>query len=549
MSRHQNQAKALLDAWDVVVRFRWQFILPTFLVAVGVLTASLLLPRKYKAVAIFERRMDTVMEEITMRGGTATYTRQPTGLAYEIAGEVAIDQMLSDIEPQISELAAERGKPIDLVNLRRELQSKVLVRRDVATKSLDRVRVTFTGQDPQTARLAVNTLVSNYIDRTRRELDQRLAQSEAFFEAEANRSRKLIDKLENEKLTFEIAHVDLLPENPNNVQATLADAQLRNTELVDLAEAAKLRAEALSRSLERTPETIGSFVRTRNPELDRLERELTKHQDRLNDYLTVRKMRSEHPDLIDLRAQIQELKLKAAQIPAEIVSEQRVTKNPKYAELELMLTQAAAEAEALESQWASSTTKIDELNSESTRIFPVRAQYSKMDRQIDQALRQLAFWESNLNRVNMSLTAETGNRGIQLTFVKPCGAITRPVSPDLLHVLMAAVGLGMVSGGVSVLFSHRTNESFLTGEELSKAVSVPLLGSVSEVSSAHQRRMKRIRQLVIAPVNLAGMTVVLLVMVGLLYSNLRQPEVIEHTDVKSNETIQQSAVTRPATDL
>ena len=527
MSRHQNQAKALLDAWDVVARFRWQFIVPIFLVAAGVLGLSLLLPRKYEATAIFERRMDTVMEEITMRGGSATYTRQPTSLAYEIAGEVAVDALLADIKDQVHERVGKQGKRIDQRGLRGDLLSRIIVSRDVATKSLDRVRVRYTGADPEIARLAVNGLVEKYIERTQQELDQRLSQSHTFFQAEAQRSRERIEALENQKLTFEIEHTDLLPENPNNIQATLAEWQLRSAELSALYEAAQLKSEALSRSLERTPETVPSVVSKRNPERDRIERELTQHQASVNTYVTVRKMRAEHPDLIDLRGQIKALQLKLAEVPLEVVSERRVSKNANRGELELVLTQAVAEAEALESQWTAAQAKVTELETRSAQLFPVRAQYNKMEREIDQALRQLAFWESNLNRVDMSVTAESGDRGIQLAFVKPCGPISKPVSPDLMHVLMAAAGLGLVSGAVSVLFAYRTNESFLTGEELSRSIGLPLMGSVSEIISRQQRRIRRLRKFVLYPLNFAMMAVVLLALVGLLYVNVERPELLE----------------------
>ena len=68
MSRHRNQVRALMDACEVLVRFRWRFIVPAFVVTVVILGVCLVLPRKYKAKAIFERRTDLVMTEIMHRG-------------------------------------------------------------------------------------------------------------------------------------------------------------------------------------------------------------------------------------------------------------------------------------------------------------------------------------------------------------------------------------------------------------------------------------------------------------------------------------------------
>lgn len=525
MSKHQNQAKALIDAWEVISRFRWQFIVPAFLVMAGVLGASLMLPRKYKAEAIFERRTDMVMEEIALRGGSSqSYTDPQQALVYEVAGEPAIDELLRSIAEPLRDIAARRGRDIDVPTLRNELIGKVLVRQDIGTKALDRVRVSFTTADADVASLVVNTLVQNHIDRTRNEMDRRLRQSESFFKEEVARARTRIEDLENRKLNFQIAHAELLPDNPHNVQAALSEAQIQHQELCDRRDSLVLKIQALRRSLEETPETAPSYVTTRNPDLDRLERKLTELQSQMATYVNVYKMTTHHPDLVDLQRQIEQTQATLAVTPAEVVSEKRFTRNPKHAELELMLAQAGAEAEALTNQCMASTRKIADLNEAAVRLFPVRADYSKMEREVDQALRQLAFWEGNLNRVAMSLTAESGNRGVQLNFLKPAEVNRRPISPDLLHVLMAAVGLGMLSGAVSVLFAHRTNESFHSGEELSTSVGVPLIGCVSEIISHSQRRMKRLRRYVLAPLNLAAMTGVLVAMTALLYLNLKRPE-------------------------
>ncbi len=522
--QNHNQAKALMDAWDIVTRYRWQFIVPAFLVCAGVLAASLLLPRKYKAEAIFERRTDSVLEEITSRGGSKSYEGPRASLVHEIAGEPAIDELLETSRDEILQIAQEQNTRVDLATLRSELLGKTLVRRDIGTSTLDRVRVSFTGADAQIARLGVNRLVTNYINRTRTDLDRRLHQSMTFFDNEVGRSRARIEELENRRLTFEIKHAELLPDNPNNVQSTLTEAQLQFNELTEQRDAALLKARALRRALDSTPDTTPSYTTRRNPELERLEQKYAQQQELLNTYVSVFKMTPKHPDLIDLKRQITEMQAAMQAMPPEVVSERQFTRNAKHAEIELLLTQATATGEALTRQTAASQSKIAQLNTESKRLFPVRAEYNKMEREIDQALRHLAFWEGHLNRVKMSLTAEDGNRGIQLNFIKPCGALSRPVSPDLTHVVMAALGMALLASAVSVLFAHRTNESFAGGEELAESVGVPLIGAVSEIISKQQRRIKRLRQCVIYPLNLAGMTAVLLVMTATLYLNLKRPE-------------------------
>ena len=72
LNKKGSQAEALLEIWDVLLRYRWRFIVPTFLVMVAVLAGSLLLPRKYNAeanyrilIAIYQQ---TLRDHITATG-------------------------------------------------------------------------------------------------------------------------------------------------------------------------------------------------------------------------------------------------------------------------------------------------------------------------------------------------------------------------------------------------------------------------------------------------------------------------------------------------
>jgi hypothetical protein len=189
-----------------------------------------------------------------------------------------------------------------------------------------------------------------------------------------------------------------------------------------------------------------------------------------------------------------------------------------------MLANATAERAGYESQLQTVRERIEKLNGQASSLFPVRADYRKLTRDVEQRQRQMAFWEDNLRRVRMALTAESGDRGVKLDFIKPCGEIGRPVSPDLFQVLAAAVALSLLAGTASVFFAHRTDESFGTGDALAAALNLPLFGSVSEIISRKQRSLRRLRNAFVYPMNAAAMGAVLLALVAVLYMSLERPE-------------------------
>ncbi len=519
MKHTPDQLNTIFDAWETLRRHRWRFIFPAFLVTAVVLAMGMILPRKYRAEATFERRTDMVLAEIINRGAPETYQDPRATLYEELAGQPAVDQLVKDLKP----LFTQRYGYYDPQMLAAELGKRILIKSDIASHSVDRVRVGFTTDDALLAQEVVNRLVSNYITRTRAALDDRLQQTQAFFQAEVQRARQTIEEMENRKVAFEIDHAALLPDSTDGVPSAIQQSRSMLQTAQQNLDAATLRVAALQRALSATPAQIPSVVKARNPELDRLESKLREAQTQLASMTGPLKMTERHPDVLTTQQVVADLQKRVAGTEREVVVQTNMAANPKHNELDLQLTDARAQLQAYEAQVAAIQKELDARNEESADLFPVRADYRKLSREVEQVQRQLAFWEDNLRRVSMAQTAETGNRGVQLQFIKPCGPLTLPVSPNLVQLLLAAIATGAVAGALGVFFAARADESFTDGESLANAFNLPLMGSVSEIISRQQRTMRRLRNLVIFPTSAAAMAGVLLFMISVLYANLEQP--------------------------
>lgn len=524
MTQKRDQAKALFELWAILQRYRWRFVLPMFFVSAVVLGMGLLVPRKYKAEASFERQTDMVLTEITMKGAPQSFQNPRGSLIEEVAGPPAIDRLLDTLEPELRDSGVIRTD-LDLHRLRSELVRRVVVHWDIASREQDRVRVEYIGQDPKLAELVVNTLVRNYIDDTRSAMEGRLRQSAQFFQNEIDRNRKIIEHYENQVLEFEIEHADLLPENPNNIQAQITTAQERLNDLIAQRQATKTRMDGLSAAVDAEQPTVPSVVKARNPDLKQLEDKRRQLKQTLTEYVSVLKMKEKHPDLVALRQQIEMIEQEMAGLDEEVVVQRQLVANTKRAELELQLTAARSEHKALVDQVVDLETKIAAMNAEAANVFQVRTQYSKLNRQEQQAQRQLAFWEDNLRRVDMSLAAESGDRGVRLEFIRPAVVSYKPVSPNLAQVIMAALAFGLLAGALAVFFAHRGNESFMDGERAAESLGLPLFGAVSEIISRQQRRLRRLRHMIIYPANAAAMSCVLVLLGTVLYLDLERPAV------------------------
>jgi len=542
---NQNQAKAVLDAWEVFLRYRWRFIVPTVLVMAAVLIVGLMIPRKYKATATFERRTDMVLTEIAKRGATRKFEDPRNMLRNELVSLPALREALDGVDPQVLRKTIGNNR-LAREALLGEMKREIVVSYDVSSAEMDRVRVEYTTEYPDLGKHVVDALINNYIAERRAAMETRLSESAQFFRGKVTSHRNLIEQMENQKLSFEIKHGELLPDSPNSVQNMLAMKQATLARLKQEHDTARMRVESLMSALDQTPKTTPSVRRGKNPELTTLEKQLRDLEMELAKYTGIYKMKATHPDVISVKQEIASVRKTMAQTDSEVVTERETSANPRYTEIDLLLTDARTQQQALSKQVAAVETEIQNLNKNAAQLFPVRSEYRKLSRQVSETERQLSFWEENLRRVELALAAENGNRGVQLEFIEPSHVAGRPVSPDLGQVLTAALALGLVSGTVSLFFAHRTDETFTDGKQMAEAFELPLFGGVSEIISHRQRRMRRLRNMVIYPVNAVAIAALLLGLSTILYMDIEHPgslQALTKATTEATDTVTPQAVT------
>ena len=526
MSQENTHSKALLELGDILVRYKWHFVFPAFVVMVLVLGVSMFLPRKYKAEATFERRWDMVLEEVMNRGGTRTFQDPRQGIGEELVGKPAIDRMIDSLKEQFRDDDSVSFTEQDFSELRYEISKKGTVRFPVSNAKKDRIVVEFVSVNPILARAAANALVENYIRVTREQMDSRLNDTSSFFGKEVDNYREKLEDLENKKLEYELTNENLLPSANIDSVMTQKQSKLKLEKAFTELEIVRLKIDDLKKTITLTPETMSNAVTAANPVLTARLNKLAGLEANLDDLVNNLKMMAKHPDVLDLKKQIIDVKKGLASLPKEVVIQRNLGANPKYTKLVLELDDETRNEGILEKQIQIYQKQVKLAGPKYSELFPVRSAYRKLTRDIASTQREISFWEDNLRRVNISKTAESGDRGVILDFIKPCGLLSKPVSPQMTQVITAAMALGLLFGCVSLFFAHRTDETFLDGESLSDTFNLPLVGSVSELITTQQLKARRLRRMIIYPINTSIMLGVLIFMVVLVYVNFEQPGVM-----------------------
>lgn len=537
-SKKQDQANAIYELFDIARQHRWRFVIPAFVIMAAVLVGALFLPRKYRASAHFEQRNDPVLTEMTNSGATRSYMDPGSALYKEIASQPSISMAIQELEPALRR----RGyitTDSDVAQLRQTVQNQLLVSNERNEETRVRVRLELVLDDPQVAALILNQLVDSYMTRTRAEMLGRLDEMSDTFRTEAQSQAKRVDELQNAMLSFEIEHADLLPDHPYSVQNQLSQAQEDLADLSTQLESSEMRINSLREAITKEPATVPMVIHGQNPQVVRLQTKLEDIEDDISHHVTVLKMRQQHPDVVALESQAQSIRDQIAALDEQVVTSTQQQSNPKRADLEMQLTVVMSDRDALREQVAMRRTRIATLTEATNEMLPVRTEYRKLEAELAKAERDIAYWDDRLRRAQMSQTAEAGDRGVQMDFIRRADANPLPISPNLPQVILSAIFLGLAGGTASVFLAHRRDDSFRNAKQLSDSTNLPLLGTVSELITRKRRRLRRMRYYVFYPLNTAVMAAVLVMIGGLLYIDLQKPQVMDQLKERAKGWVMQ----------
>lgn len=532
----QEQAKAVYELWDVILQHRWRFVLPAFAVTAIVLFVSLFLPRKYEAVAYFERRNAPELIEAIRSGASDSYMEPMQALTNEIAGSHAITQVINDLEPRLRNVGYIQNDT-ELRELRNAVTQQLIVSRESVDKTHIQLRLQLVLDDPNVSTLIVNELVDRYMRTTRDALVERAKSSIAYYDALIVEHHKTLENNQEELGLFEQENALLLPDQPYSVQAQLGEAQEQLSMLMTELEGLEIQRRSLREVLQSEPSTLPSTVRGKNPELVRLESKLEKLQDKIREFTTTLRMTEKHPEVVALRKEEAGLQATIDSTQANVITSTEEHPNPKRSELELALTSANAERDAIKEQISLRHKKVDELSLIAVDMLPVRAEHRKLVSQVSTSQKDVDYYQNMRRRAENYLTPETGERGVQMEFVRRAEPVSIPVSPNLIQVIIVAGFLGISAGALSVFIAYRSDDSYRNARQLAETTTIPVLGSVSELITRQHRRMRRMRYSILYPANAIAMACILLAFGTVLYLDLQRPDVLEKLKDQAKEAL------------
>jgi len=216
-----------LNEWfGILVRHKKKFFYPAVIVMIAIIWGSQWVPREYQATTKFQRETDTAMSASKNDTVTDEYAKIRQMMQHNFRGRNALDQLITDLTltkgfPRTADGELTPDGRLRYQELMEHLASHISVRSEVNQDDIELVSVSFTDRDRELAPKVANQLVTNYINKVKQRLQEKLLDQKQFFEREVDRWRRKLSEVESAKLRFVLNNKGVTPEDPANAHNKL----------------------------------------------------------------------------------------------------------------------------------------------------------------------------------------------------------------------------------------------------------------------------------------------------------------------------------------
>ena len=487
----------LAIAW----RYKWLIVIPFFLVTIGTIAASRLLPDRYRSQAVILVVPQRVPE---------SYVRSTVTMRIEDRLQALRQQILTRtaLEVVIRELDLYR-------DLRRRLPMEDVYEamlKDVEIQAVrgDAFRVSYTSGDPQVAKKVAERLAGQFNNQNSQERASQAEATTQFLNSQLRDARDRLVKTEQTLAEYKRQHAGELPsERQSNLQG-LSNTQLqvqaleesinrdRDQRMFYQQQIADLEAESAAPAPPEPPPVAGdpTAVGTAAARLEAARNALR---------LMELRLKPAHPDIIRMKSLIKELEAKAQaeelERPLSRGAAPPRPATPEEAARQNRLRALRAQVEALDIQLKSKQEQSQRLR-DSMGTFQARLQAAPIrESELTSLTRDYETTRNTYDTLlarqqesQLSANLELQQAGEQFRTIDPPRVPERPFSPNrqLINLVGALAGLGL-GFGLAAFMEYR-DTTLRSDNDVVSTLSLPVLAMVPlMLTSSERRRMRRRR--------------------------------------------------------
>ena len=204
-----------------------------------------------------------------------------------------------------------------------------------------------------------------------------------------------------------------------------------------------------------------------------------------------------HPDIVRLSKEADLLRSQIAAAERANNVDNEMTDNPGYMNIKAQIIVSETEVQALNKERAKIAAKLEDYQQRLERMPFVDEEYNSLT--LDYANTKQKFNEvaNKLHSARIAQEMDMSERGVRFRIDSPANLPLKPVKPNRIMIVLTGIVLGCGFGILLAALSEGLDSSVKANEELENLAGVPVLATVSFVDSPRQKRVRRIKFLIL----------------------------------------------------
>ena len=381
-------------------------------------------------------------------------------------------------------------------------------------------QITYRDGDRDRAVRVVQVMLDTFIEDTLKKRRSGFQTARDFLEQQIAQQQKRLQEAERKLAEFKRRNVGRLPTEAggyvDSLQAEMRELQdLRSQESVLLSQRQQLNAQL---SVEK--QYVPSAVVVANPGSTRpatgsdLDSRIRESEARLAELLL--EYTPKHPEVIALEESLAQLRTRrrdelVALGVADELGGGSLAANPVYEQIRVQRNQVDVEIAALRGRIADRIRRVNEMQRRVETMPEVEAELAQLTRDYDVMRDRHGEMLKQLETAKLSDSVEQQDE-IEFSVIDPPTALTTPVSPPRMLLLLGVLVLGLGAGTASAVALSKLHPVFDSVPSLRAITGLPVLGAVSATWLDRRIANRRTEMMRIAAVGVA----LVLVFVGVV---------------------------------
>jgi polysaccharide chain length determinant protein (PEP-CTERM system associated) len=485
---------------QIAWRRKWLIILPTIAITMAIGIVVFKLPNVYESVTLIVVKPSTLPNSVVPTVTDETLTRELTGITQVVTSRSSLQPLLEKYDLYKTEKL--RGDPMEILidRMRRDIHVEVNTSRNDITNGFN---ITYRGRDPKTTQAVTAELAGKYINEQTKGTINAGTSAKQFIEQQVNQAKEELDAIDRTRLDWLQKNISNLPSQSQALVGRLSglheEQKARIAEigrLRDLSAAYRTQLGDLAKQYDQ--EIVQVAENTTDPKTTLAWAELTRRKSDLESELQnlLTQYKAKHPDVTSKQMQIESVKREQDLLITEWKQrieekKERLSRlsDPRVTTLKTNLGLVDADVTRQQSMLNATTAQIVELDHRINEIPTAEVGLEALDREYQTKKLNYDQLLAQQQKISIGAEAASQQQGEGIQVVDPANLPERPVAPNRMKMIGAALGVGLAIGFLlAALIEVPRLFTIQTTDDAKHYTGLPVLIAIPELLTAQEAR-------------------------------------------------------------